>query len=242
MHVERVRLRPHPPGALLALAVCLSLPGCVPDPGAAGQDWDARRAQMVEVQLRGRGITDQRVLDAMGRVPRHRFVPDPWRVRAYEDTALPIGFDQTISQPFVVAFMTQALDLRPDDRVLEIGTGSGYQAAVLAELASEVYSLEIVELLAQRARAVLGTLGYDTIQVRHGDGYGGWPDAAPFDKIIVTAAPPDVPAALVDQLVEGGTMVVPVGLGTQMMTILYKTPDGVVVREEFPVRFVPMVR
>jgi len=226
-------------GAVVAVGL---IAGCYRPSSTTGQDWQTLRARMVEDQLRLRGIVDERVLAAMERVPRHRFVPEAWRSRAYDDTALPIGFEQTISQPFVVAYMTAALKPQPDDRVLEIGTGSGYQAAVLAELVRDVFSIEILEPLAQRSRALLGTLGYRNVHVRQGDGYAGWPEEAPFDKIIVTAAPPDVPQALLDQLAVDGTMVVPVGLGTQTMTILYKTSDGVIVREQFPVKFVPMVR
>ena len=197
---------------------------------------------MVETQLRARGIAHAGVLDAMRRVPRERFVPPDLQARAYEDGPLPIGDGQTISQPFIVAYMTEALDPRKSDRVLEIGTGSGYQAAVLAELVGEVYTIEIVPALARRASGLLTTLGYKNIRTRQGDGYAGWPDAAPFDKVIVTAAPDEVPQALVDQLAVGGIMVVPVGRGDQMMTILRKTKDGVVSRATIPVRFVPMIK
>jgi protein-L-isoaspartate(D-aspartate) O-methyltransferase len=216
---------------------------CAPAPQRAG-DPDDDRARMVETQLRARDIKDPRVLDAMRRLPRHRFVPPDLQSRAYDDTPLPIGNEQTISQPYIVAYMTEVLEPQTSDRVLEIGTGSGYQAAVLAELVAEVYTIEIVPSLATRARALLTELGYTNIHAREGDGYAGWPDAAPFDKIIVTAAPPDIPQALVDQLAVGGRMVVPVGdeLGIQMMTILEKTPDGVVTRETIPVRFVPMIK
>ena len=205
-------------------------------PGAAA------REQMVESQLKERGITHAGVLDAMRRVPRHRFVPGALDGRAYDDTPLPIGEGQTISQPYIVAYMTEALEPKATDRVLEIGTGSGYQAAILGELVKEVYTIELVPTLADRARKVLTELGYKNIRTRTGDGYRGWPEAAPFDKIIVTAAPDEVPAALVDQLAVNGIMVVPVGRGDQMMTILRKTPGGVVRRETIPVRFVPMIR
>ena len=205
-------------------------------PGAAG------REQMVELQLKARGINHPGVLDAMRRVPRHQFVPDALDERAYDDTPLPIGEGQTISQPYVVAYMTEALEPKASDRVLEIGTGSGYQAAILAELVKEIYTIELVPVLADRARAVLSKLGYANIRTRQGDGYRGWPEAAPFDKIIVTAAPVEVPPVLVDQLAVNGIMVVPVGRGDQMMTILRKTPGGVVRRETIPVRFVPMIR
>jgi protein-L-isoaspartate(D-aspartate) O-methyltransferase len=231
------------PAACSLLPFVLAWSTCAPAPQRAG-DPAGDRARMVETQIRARGITDPRVLDAMQRVPRHRFVPPDLHSRAYDDTPLPIGDGQTISQPYIVAYMTEALELEADDRVLEIGTGSGYQAAVLAGIVKDVYTIEIVPSLAARARDLLAELGYTNIHARQGDGYAGWPDAAPFDKIIVTAAPPDIPQALVDQLAVGGRMVVPVGeeLGIQMMTILEKTPDGVVTRETIPVRFVPMIK
>jgi protein-L-isoaspartate(D-aspartate) O-methyltransferase len=197
---------------------------------------------MVETQLRARGITHAATLEAMARVPRHRFVPANLQASAYDDTPLPIGEGQTISQPYVVAYMTEALQPAATDRVLEIGTGSGYQAAVLADLVAEVYTIEVVPALAANAKTVLDDLGYTNIHARLGDGYQGWPEAAPFDKIIVTAAPPAIPPALVDQLAVGGVMVVPVGQFVQTMTILRKTADGVVSRETIPVRFVPMVK
>jgi protein-L-isoaspartate(D-aspartate) O-methyltransferase len=199
---------------------------------------------MVEEQIQRRGVTNERVLDAMRRVPRHEFVPDPFRAGAYQDHPLPIGHDQTISQPYIVAYMTELVDPQPTDRVLEIGTGSGYQSAVIAELAAEVYSIEIVDALAARARDTLTRLGYRNVQVRSGDGYGGWPEAAPFNKVIVTAAPPGLPQALVDQLAVGGTLVVPVGTqgSGQMMTVVRKTAEGVTSTQTIPVRFVPMVK
>jgi len=199
-------------------------------------------ARMVETQLRNRGITHAGVLDAMRRVPRHQFVDASLVDRAYDDGPLPIGEGQTISQPFIVAYMTQALEPARTDRVLEIGTGSGYQAAVLAEIVQEVYTIEIVPALARRAAARLAELGYTRIHTREGSGYAGWPDAAPFDKIIVTAAPDVMPQALVDELAVGGILVAPVGRGNQVMTILRKTAAGVVARETIDVRFVPMIR
>jgi protein-L-isoaspartate(D-aspartate) O-methyltransferase len=238
--------------AFFALPVCLAVwAACAPPPAGQqqeaappGRTLDADRARMVESQLAARGIKHPGVLEAMRRVPRDRFVPLDLQSRAYEDGPLPIGDGQTISQPYIVAYMTEALDPQKTDRVLEIGTGSGYQAAVLAELVAEVYTIEIVPALAERARAVLNELGYRNVRPRQGDGYAGWPEAAPFDKIIVTAAPPEVPQALVDQLAADGVMVVPVGGADQiqMMTILRKTPDGVVRRETMPVRFVPMIK
>lgn len=203
-------------------------------------DREGDRMNMVERQLAARDITDPRVLDAMRRVPRHRFVPPDLSARAYEDRPLPIGYRQTISQPYIVAFMTQALQLAPDARVLEIGTGSGYQTAVLAELAAAVYSIEIVPPLAARAEAALAEMGYDNVHVREGDGYAGWPDEAPFDAIMVTAAPDHVPQPLVDQLAVGGRMIVPVGEHRQTLTVLVRTDQGVTEEAVLPVLFVPM--
>jgi protein-L-isoaspartate(D-aspartate) O-methyltransferase len=203
----------------------------------------AERRRMVKEQLSGpgRGITNARVLAAMGRVPRHEFVPPELRFRAYEDRALPIGYDQTISQPFVVAFMTERLNPQPADRVLGIGTGSGYQAAVLAGLVHEVFTIEIVEPLAQRAATGLKRLGYTNILVRAGDGYQGWPEAAPFDAIIVTCAPEQVPQPLVEQLKDGGRMIIPVGpLGYQELVLLRKQGGRLERTAVLPVRFVPM--
>lgn len=213
-----------------------TLPARIPDPYAR------ERGQMVERQLRGRGIRDRTVLAAMARVPRHRFVPAELQSLAYSDQPLPIGLEQTISQPYIVAYMTEAADISPGDRVLEIGTGSGYQAAVLAELAREVYSIEIIPELAARARAVLAELGYRNVHVRTGDGYAGWPEHAPFDAILVTAAPDHAPPALVQQLAVGARMVIPVGTGEQEMRIITKTATGFVEQKTLPVRFVPLVR
>jgi protein-L-isoaspartate(D-aspartate) O-methyltransferase len=204
-------------------------------------DEEARRVRMVDEQLRARDITSARVLAAMRTVPRHRFVPEPLRDRAYDDSPVPIGLGQTISQPYIVAFMTQALDVQPGHRVLEIGTGSGYQAAVLAELTDEVYSIEVVPELAERARTTLAELGYDRVRLRVGNGYLGWPEHAPFDRIIVTAAPPEVPPALVAQLKVGGLMAIPVGEGEQELRILRRTPTGLETLQTLPVRFVPMI-
>jgi len=203
-------------------------------------DWDADRRRMVDVQLRARDIRSPRVLDAMGTVPRHLFVPEPQRAEAYRDWPLPIGHGQTISQPYVVAFMTQALDIAPGHRVLEVGTGSGYQAAVLSVLAAEVYSIEIVPPLAEQARATLAALGYRNVEVRTGNGYMGWPDRAPFDRIMVTAAPDEVPAALIQQLKIGGLMAIPVGTEDQQLRILRRTVTGTETLSTLPVRFVPM--
>jgi protein-L-isoaspartate(D-aspartate) O-methyltransferase len=239
MPLERVWRR-----ALVALGFIAGTSACDGHAPAAqtGDRLTAARTHMVETQIRARGIVHEGVLDAMRRVPRHRFVPDEQRPYAYDDTPLPIGSGQTISQPFIVAYMTAAIEPAKSDRVLEIGTGSGYQAAVLAELVGEVYTIEIVPELARQAAAVLKDLGYTNIHTREGDGYRGWPEAAPFTKIVVTAAPEQVPQALVDQLAVGGIMVVPVGRGDQMMTVIRKTTEGVVQRETIPVRFVPMIK
>jgi protein-L-isoaspartate(D-aspartate) O-methyltransferase len=211
-------------------------------PRADGDDqWEAARKRMVAEQLRARDVRDPRVLAAMERVPRHLLVPDDVRAEAYEDHPLPIGHGQTISQPYIVGFMTQALDVRPDHRVLEIGTGSGYQAAVLGELAREVYTIEIVEPLAASARVALERLEYRNVYVRAGNGYLGWPEKAPFDRIIVTAAPEEIPPALVEQLAVGGIMAIPVGGGMlQELRILRRTERGMDLLDTLPVRFVPM--
>jgi protein-L-isoaspartate(D-aspartate) O-methyltransferase len=196
--------------------------------------------RMVQEQIVARGITDARVLRAMRRVPRRRFVP--WNVAAfaYDDRPLPIGLGQTISQPYIVAYMTEQLDVTPKSKVLEIGTGSGYQAAVLAEMGARVYTVEIVPELADRARKTLAAVGYRGVRVRAGDGYRGWPEAAPFDRIIVTAAPDHIPQPLIEQLAVGGRMVIPVGDVFQQMTIVTKTPAGVVQQRTIDVIFVPM--
>ena len=205
------------------------------------QGFEAQRAAMVQEQLRPRDITSARVLDDMGRVPRHLFVPEAQRSAAYADHPLPIGYEQTISQPYIVAFMTQALDVRPTDKILEIGTGSGYQAAVLGELAGQVYTIEIVAPLAESARGLLASLGYRNVHVRAGNGYLGWPEQAPFDRIMVTAAPDEVPPALVAQLKEGGIMAIPVAGGVfQELRILRKRAQGMETLQTLPVRFVPM--
>jgi protein-L-isoaspartate(D-aspartate) O-methyltransferase len=197
---------------------------------------------MVAEQLRARGIADERVLAAMARVPRHLFVPHEHREDAYKDHPVPIGYGQTISQPYIVAFMSEALRLEPHHRVLEIGTGCGYQTAVLAELAAEIYSIEVVEPLAARARATLDELGYRNVYTRVGDGYAGWPQHAPFDRVIGAAAAEDVPPALVAQLAEGGILVLPVGVFNQELQVLRRDGDRLETLDTLPVRFVPMVR
>jgi protein-L-isoaspartate(D-aspartate) O-methyltransferase len=203
-------------------------------------EYEAAREQMVREQIEDRGVHDARILAALRKVPRHLFVPSEERAQAYNDYPLAIGYGQTISQPYIVAYMTEALELKPHDRVLEIGTGSGYQAAILAELVAEVYSIEIVAPLAKEAEARLRRLGYSNVQVRAGDGYRGWPEAAPFDAIIITAAPRNVPQPLLDQLREGGRMVLPLGAWDQELVRLRRSGGGILRESLLPVRFVPM--
>lgn len=223
------------------VAIAFLMGACDDQPPAnTRNDADGQRTVMVEQQLAARGITDQRVLEAMRKVPRHRFVPESARGEAYGDHPLPIGHGQTISQPYIVGFMTQALQLEPSHRVLEIGTGSGYQAAVLAELVKEVYTIEIVAPLAERAKALLAELAYRNVRVRAGNGYLGWPEQAPFDRVMVTAAPDEIPPALVAQLKIGGLMAVPVGTVMQELRIVRRTTSGLETLETLPVRFVPM--
>ena len=206
-------------------------------------DFATQRQRMVEQQLKPRGIKDERVLATMAKVPREEFVPVDQRGDAYEDGPLPIGYDQTISQPYIVAFMTEQLRPTPSDRVLEIGTGSGYQAAILAELMADVYTIEIVEPLAKTAEATLQRLGYSNIHLKVGDGYKGWPEEAPFDVIVVTCAPDKVPQPLVDQLKDGGRMVIPVGERfAQQLYLLEKKNGQLKESASLPVRFVPMLR
>jgi protein-L-isoaspartate(D-aspartate) O-methyltransferase len=226
-------------GGVLAMAALACSAG-VPDEQPPSRDWTAERQRMVDQQLRARDIRSLGVLDAMRSVPRHLFIPEANRRDAYDDSPIPIGYGQTISQPYIVAFMTQALEIGPADRVLEIGTGCGYQAAVLATLAKQVYSIEIVEPLADRARVTLSSLGYRNIEVRTGNGYLGWPEQAPFDRIMVTAAPDEVPETLVQQLKIGGLMAVPVGTVMQELRILRRTTAGTETLDTLPVRFVPM--
>jgi protein-L-isoaspartate(D-aspartate) O-methyltransferase len=213
--------------------------------GAQDQgDFARLRHHMVETQIEARGVTDPAVLSAMRRVPRHLFVPEKYRSLAYEDHPIPIGEGQTISQPYIVAYMTEALDLNPTDRVLEIGTGSGYQAAVLAESVKDVYTVEIVETLGLRAKETLEALGYENVHIRIGDGYKGWPPKAPFDAIIVTCAPQAIPEALKNQLKEGGRMIIPVGpVGSVQRLVRCVKKDGRIKKADvMPVRFVPMVK
>jgi len=243
--------------AALAMTGSLALAGCG---GANGEGMTATgeaerqrdelsrlRERMVAQQIEARGVRSERVLEAMRRVPRHAFAPETPAAAAYDDRPHPIGHGQTISQPYIVALMTELADIAPGERVLEVGTGSGYQAAVLGEIADEVYSIEIVEPLAERARAILAERGYDNVHVRAGDGYRGWPEAAPFDAILVTAAAPRVPQPLVDQLAVGGRLVIPVDAGRaglfgsgQWLELHIRTEDGIERDRSIPVRFVPM--
>ena len=197
---------------------------------------------MVREQIIRRGISNNQVIDVMQNTPRHRFVADGVADYAYQDNALPIGKGQTISQPYIVAFMTETLDVDSTYKVLEIGTGSGYQAAVLSPLVKHVYTIEIVKMLAERADSTLKALSYNNVTVRWGDGYKGWPEEAPFDRIIGTAAPPEIPKALIDQLKPGGKMVLPVGTNWQEIVVLTKSKSGKIQKKSIlPVRFVPMV-
>ncbi|MHC4599593.1 MAG: protein-L-isoaspartate(D-aspartate) O-methyltransferase [Planctomycetota bacterium] len=234
-----------------ALLLPLLLSACPSDgggPAATGvadpsdRSFRPLRLRMVRETIVARGVEDSAVLEAMRTVRRHLFVPKDLRDQAYIDDPLPIGHDQTISQPYIVAVMTEAIRPKADHRVLEIGTGSGYQAAVLARIVRHVYSIEIVESLARSAERRLAKLGYENVTVRAGDGYVGWAEHAPFDSIIVTAAPDHVPEPLVEQLAVGGRMVIPVGrqYRTQDLLLIEKTPEGAVKRSLFPVRFVPM--
>lgn len=225
----------------LVLASLLPAPLIAAAPDATRR---AERHAMVAEQIAARGVTHEPTLDAMRKVPRHRFVPKEMERAAYEDTPLPIGYGQTISQPFIVAFMTAAAGLEPDAKVLEIGTGSGYQAAVAAEISDRVFSIEIVPALAERARAALQEAGYDRVNVRAGDGYHGWREHAPFDVIIVTAAADTIPPPLVAQLKDGGRMLIPVGpqFGAQNLVLVTKEAGKVRTRTLMPVRFVPFTR
>ena len=205
-------------------------------------DWKAAAQEMVLTQIIGRGVKDARVLTVLAQTARHKFVPSEMVPYAYKDRPLPIGEDQTISQPYIVALMTELLDLSGTEKVLEIGTGSGYQAAVLSPLVADVYTIEIVKTLALRAQKILEELGMKNVYVRWGDGYKGWPDEAPFDRIIVTAAPDEVPSALIDQLRAGGKLVIPVGKYWQELKVITKVSRSQIDEQSIiPVRFVPMV-
>lgn len=206
------------------------------------KNWEQKAGIMVDSQIMARGVSDEKVLNVMRHTPRHEFIPVEQQSYAYRDSPLPIGFDQTISQPYIVGLMTSLLELRGDEKVLEIGTGSGYQAAVLSPLCNEVFTIEIVKGLAERSAKTLKNLGYENIHVKWGDGYQGWPDEAPFDVIIVTAAPPEVPPKLIEQLKVGGRLVIPVGSIWQELWVMTKLEVGKMDKQSvIPVRFVPMV-
>lgn len=232
-------------GNLVGKIFIFALLCAVAAPSCASSDEEAftiKRQKMVKEQIEGRGITSQRVLEVMRKVRRHLFVPASLQNLAYDDSPLPIGEGQTISQPYIVAYMTEAVKISPQDRILEIGTGSGYQAAVLGELAKEVYTIEIIKPLAESARLVLEKSGYKNIKVKWGDGYQGWKEYAPFDAIIVTAAPAEVPEELVRQLKIGGRLVIPIGGFFQELYLITKTKTGIKKETLLPVRFVPMVK
>ena len=241
---SRDRRSMNPPLAflLLMIGVWAIISGCGNEAMTQGNDHtrQVERDRMVDTQIVPGGVTDRAVVAAMRRVPRHRFMPESESEDAYGDFPISIGHEQTISQPFIVAYMTQALQLKPDEKVLEIGTGSGYQAAILAELVSKVFTIEIVEPLAARAKEVLAELGYRNVIVRTGDGYQGWPEESPFDAIILTAAPKQVPSPLLEQLAVGGRLIVPVGAYPQRLLLIRRTEEGYQETELLPVAFVPM--
>jgi len=208
------------------------------------KNFEISRNKMIEEQLKTRSIKSDSVLDAMLNVPRHLFVPEHLQDRAYDDSPLPIGTGQTISQPYIVAFMTELLEPVPGMKILEIGTGSGYQTAILAYLGCEVYTVEVLEELAVKAKKTFVALNFDNIKTKHGNGYMGWPEETPFDAIIVTAAPENIPDKLLEQLKDGGRMIIPVGetYSVQSLKLIMKNNSGVIERDLLPVRFVPMVK
>ncbi len=232
---------------LAPLLLCSVLLSSCSSPPVSGnpmtqEDFAQQREKMVETQLKSRDIQSERVLEDMKKVPRHLFMPESVRQYAYIDSPVPIGEGQTISQPYIVGLMTQTVDPKPGDRALEVGTGSGYQAAVLGELVQEVYTIEIIPDLAERAEKALAESGYDNVEVRQGDGYQGWPEKAPFDIILITAAPEEIPQPLIDQLAEGGRLVVPVGPQGEIQTLTLVTREKGEVKRTYitDVRFVPM--
>ena len=226
--------------ALSMIISALLLTACRPGAADTAKDHAAKRAVMVKRHIEKRGVKDKRVLAAMLKVERHLFVPTSLQSRAYGDHPLPIGLRQTISQPYIVAFMTEALKLKPGARVLEIGTGSGYQAAVLGEVAREVYSIEIIPALGERSKKLLAKLGYKNVHVAVGDGYKGWPYKAPFDAVILTASPPSIPRPLLNQLKVGGVLVAPEGVKDQRLIRITRTKKGFKREHLMYVRFVPM--
>ena len=227
--------------ALLVVGACSQKSGPAHAVPSEAESREQERTHMVRRQIEARGVRDPRVLEAMRKVPRHRFMPESQRAHAYDDRPLPIAQGQTISQPYIVALMSELADVKPGDTVLEVGTGSGYQAAVLAEMGVKVFSIEIIEPLAKQATATLSELGYgNKVEVRHGDGYAGWPERAPFDAVIVTAAPPKIPKPLKQQLKVGGRLVIPVGKHYQSLIRVTRTKDGFREESVITVRFVPM--
>lgn len=227
---------------IIAISALLALSGASP---ALADDYAALRKAMVHWQIKARGVSDARVLKAMTQIPRHLFVPEPLRPMAYADTPLPIGHGQTISQPYIAAYMTEALELDGTEKILEIGTGSGYQAALLALTAREVYSIEIVKPLCRQAKKLLAGMGYKNLHLLCGDGYKGWPRQAPFDRIIVTCAPERIPPPLLEQLAPGGRMIIPVGPRgwVQELVLVNKDRAGKISQKSLmSVRFVPLVR
>ncbi len=228
------------PPILFFLFFTLGIPLCLP----AQDHYQQERNQMASQQIKARGVTDKAVLEAMREVPRHLFVPESYRGRAYQDGPLPIGYGQTISQPYIVAYMTEAIEPKPGFKVLEVGTGSGYQAAVLSKVVDEVYTIEIVEELGKQARARLDKLGYDNVEVKIADGYHGWPEKGPFDAIVVTAAAEFIPPPLIRQLKPDGKMIIPVGSPFRVQTLMLveKKGDKTKTKSLFPVRFVPFTR
>jgi len=228
---------------LFLILSCLMLFSCcLGKKGEDGKDFEKKRRAMVAEQIEARGVKDSRVVEVMDKVLRHEFVPEKYRPFAYEDYPLPIGEGQTISQPYIVALMTECLNLKGDEKVLEVGTGSGYQAAILSELAKEVYTIEILQPLAKRAEELLQRLGYGNVKVKCGDGYLGWEEYAPFDGIIVTCAPDHIPEPLIDQLADGGRMVIPVGESRfiQILKLVEKKEGKVTIKNVTSVQFVPM--
>ena len=225
---------------LMAIALFAVASACKSNQAENARDWAGARQSMVASQIKARGISDPRLLAALAKVERHLFVPKGYRAQAYRDHPLPIGESQTISQPYIVALMTELLELDGDERVLEVGTGSGYQAAILAELTTEIYTIEIVKPLAERSEKLLDSLGYENVTVRCGDGYAGWEEQAPFDAIIVTCAPSEIPQPLLEQLADSGRMVVPVGDFWQELLLIERFGGEIHRTNVIPVRFVPM--